>query len=110
MVPKTAKNVFVFHQNYWRWFGDNWFPAGLSTTSDQKQQLLSTFMLTKFSRDPNELTMLPRVGNKCKRRNAAGWEAFWMTDIEMKDLVEAVMTGYRWAKEGHAESWNMSFG
>jgi hypothetical protein len=50
----------------------------------QKRWQLRRFLIDKFSLDP-----------KCKGRNAARWEGFWLSHSEVDGIVSEVMEEYQ---------------
>ena len=70
----------------------------------EQSDCLRSFLLFKFSMDPQMRCMLPGVGDKRKARNNAQWMGFELTDDEMERLVANVMCDYAQALEAIAQS------
>ena len=88
-IPKGA-NPQVFHRTCWKKFTKNIDDWSIMSY-DEKYQHVYTWLFKKFTMDPYNQVMLPGPEEKQKPRNDACWTGFWMSDRELRDLVNEVL-------------------
>ena len=94
--PLAAYSVDELHSKNWNTPTPLGFACWTTMSSNHQAHCLRSWLLRKFSMDPNGHRMLP-VSGKRKHRNNAQWTGFEMNDAEMESLVEHVMIQYRHA-------------
>ena len=88
-LPRQAISLAEFHRrnvtNFEGWLRKNYI---------QQCVTLQTFILAKFSLDPNYEVLVPSPGAPRLVRNNAQWHGFKLTDADMSVLVDDVMIAY----------------
>ena len=93
-LPRATHDREYFHKLYWRKFAKECNPPWLEMSPAQKWKRVHAFIFQKFTLDPCGYCMLPRVGQKRRRRNEASWAEFWLSDQELEGIVTDVMSAY----------------
>lgn len=88
-IPKGA-DPQDFHRTCWKKFAKNIDDWSIMSY-DEKYQHVYTWLFKKFTMDPYNQVMLPGPREKRKPRNDACWTGFWMSDRELRDLVNEVL-------------------
>ena len=89
-IPKGAADPQDFHRTCWKQFAKNIDDWSIMSY-DEKYQHVYTWLFKKFTMDPYNQVMLPGSWEKRKPRNDACWTGFWMSDRELRDLVNEVL-------------------
>ena len=94
-IPKAARNVHEFHKSYAKKFLRACDPAWNEMNWEAKEQFLLTWLMKKFSWDPDLQCMDPEPGAKRRKRNEAAWEGFYLTDTEVVQWANTTIAAYR---------------
>ena len=88
-LPRQAKSLDEFHSK-----NITKFEGWLRKSYIQQYLTLRTFILAKFSLDPNYEVLVPSPGAPRLVRNNAQWHGFKLTDKDMSVLIDDVMISY----------------
>ena len=92
--PRAA-NPDKFHSDHWTRFVKGCEPPWLQMSDSQKAKHLRSWLVHKFSLDPDERCMLPGNGRRRKKRNDIGWVGFEMSDDDLDTVMAQVIAAYQ---------------
>ena len=90
-IPRAARDTTKFHRVYWKDFQVICLQPFSELTEAEQYAALRLFLWRKFSTDPSGKAMVPPEGKKAKKLS---WAGFWLTEVEVESISEAVMSAY----------------
>ena len=92
--PKAARPD-KFHADHWKRFVKGCEPPWMQMSVSQKAKHLRSWLVHKFSLDPDDRCMLPGNGRRRKTRNDIGWVGFEMSDDDLDTVMAQVIAAYQ---------------
>ena len=90
--PLACRDPIKLHELSWKMFTHH--VSWGSMTLVEKQRHFRSWLVRKFSLDPNYQCMMPGSGSKRLARNEAVWKGFWLTESELDELVKSIFEDY----------------
>ena len=90
-IPKQCSDPVAFFATYATGFVNSYQGNFRNLDADEQSQALTNFLRRKFSTDRYGQCMGPQ---NPKRRKKLSWMGFFITDVELPQIVERVMAAY----------------